>query len=406
MHKSNAMFTAIQRILWRARGTLLRLAIKLLPQSKPLLLLGAGSSLQLCRIISQQGLAKVLVVTDQSLVQLGLIEPICSALQNKGVETEVFDGVLPDPTDSIVFAGSARAAQTGCDAVLAVGGGSSIDAAKMISVCAISNNKPLEKQRPVMRPGLPLFAIPTTAGTGSEVTVGAVITHDETHVKRGFGGPGLVPQGAALDPVLMQGLPPNMTATTGLDALTHAIEAYIGRWENPESDKYAKLATHLIFGNLEQAYQQGQDLEAREAMSIAAAYAGFAINQTFVGYVHAIAHQLGSRYGIPHGLANAVLLPHILAFSKQAAAPRMAELTCFAGLGSEEQPESELAQKLIDAVVELNRALDIPQQLEQIRGEDISDIARAALEEGAGYPVPIYMDRSECESVLKKIMVI
>lgn len=400
------MFTAIQRMFWRARGTLLQWAMKLLPQAKPLLLLGADSSLHLCRIISQQGLGKVLIVTDQSLVQLGLIEAICAELQNKGVEIVIFDGVQPDPTDSIVFAGSARAVQTSCDAVLAVGGGSSIDAAKMISVCAISNNKPMQKQRPIMRAGLPLFAVPTTAGTGSEVTVGAVISHDESHVKRGFGGPGLVPQVAALDPVLMKGLPPNMTAATGLDALTHAIEAYIGRWESPESDNHAKLAARLIFENLERAYQQGQDLEAREAMSLAAAYAGFAINRTFVGYVHAIAHQLGSRYGIPHGLANAVLLPHILEFSKRAAASRMAELTSFVGLGSEEQAESELAQKLIDAVVELNRTLDIPQQLEQIRAEDIPDLARAALEEGAGYPVPIYMNRMDCELILKKIMVI
>ncbi|MGI9288860.1 MAG: iron-containing alcohol dehydrogenase [Pseudomonadales bacterium] len=393
----------VQRFFYRAKSTLLKLALALVPRSKPMLLLGPDSSRRLCQTIAQSGFRKVLIVTDKPLIELGLIEPLYAELRESGVDAVIFDGVEPDPSDIIVTAGTTLARQAVCDAVLAVGGGSSIDAAKIISVSANSDTDPLRKQLPIMRSGLALFAVPTTAGTGSEVTVGAVITDSSTHTKRGLGGPGLVPMAAALDPLLMQNLPPHITAATGMDALTHAIEAYIGTWNSSETDKYALAAARLIFNNLPRAFQHGDDLQAREAMAIASSYAGFAINATFVGYTHAIAHQLGAQYGVPHGLANAVVLPHVLAFSKEAAAARMAQLARFAGLGNDDDSDQLLAQKLIDRVIELSRLLGIPEQLAQVKAVDFPRLIRAALKEGAGYPVPIYLDAADCDDILNKV---
>lgn len=394
----------VQRFYHRAKITLLKLAMALVPQSKPMLLLGSDSSRRLCGTIAQSGFRKVLIVTDKPLVELGLIAPICAELQKLGVDSVIFDGVEPDPSDTVVIAGTAMARQTGCDAVLAVGGGSSIDSAKIISIKTNSDTDPLQSQRPIMKPGLALFAVPTTAGTGSEVTFGAVITDSTTHAKQGLAGPGLIPIAAALDPLLMQKLPPHITAATGMDALTHAIEAYIGTWKTNDTDRFAPAAARLIFNNLPQAYNNGDDLQAREAMAIASTYAGFAINSTFVGYTHAIAHQLG-QYGVPHGLANAVLLPHVLEISKDAAAKRMAHLARFAGLGSDGESDQILSQKLIDRVIELNRLLGIPEQLEQIKTADFPLLIQAALKEGSTLPVPVYLDASECESILNKITI-
>lgn len=396
---------SIQRLFFRCRTALLKFVLRLVPQRKPMMMAGPDASRRLCQNIARFGFRKVLIVTDKPLFELGLIEPLCAELQKSGVSSVVFDGVEPDPTDLIVAAGTTLAKRTSCDAVMAVGGGSSIDAAKMISVSAISGTNPLQKQRPIMQSGLALFAVPTTAGTGSEVTVGAVITDSSTHTKRGLGGPGLVPLAAALDPLLMQNLPPHITAATGMDALTHAIEAYIGTWKSHETDTYALAAARLIFDNLPRVFQQGEDLQAREAMAIASSYAGFAINENFVGYSHAIAHQLGALYGVPHGMANAVVLPHVLAYSKEAAAARMAQLARFAGLGSDGEPDLELARKLIDRVIELQRLLGIPEQLPHVRSADIPRLTRAALKEGAGYPVPIYMNTGNCDEILNRIAI-
>jgi alcohol dehydrogenase class IV len=304
-----------------------------------------------------------------------------------------------------VHAGIAEARKSGCDGVLAVGGGSSIDAAKVISLGVNSDKDPLQHKGVISKPGVPLFAIPTTAGTGSEVSVAAVITDSKTQSKKGLGGPGVAPVATALDPILMQKLPPHITAATGMDALTHAIEAYVGIAGTHDTDRYALASARLIFENLPRAYQQGDDLKARQAMAIGASYGGFAINKAMVGYAHAIAHQLGAKYHVPHGLANAVLLPHVMAFSQQAAEQRMAEMARFAGLGSKTESDATLAQTLTDKVIELNKLLGIPEQLEQIKKEDYPQLIRAALKEGAGYPVPNFMTAAECEQILRAISV-
>jgi alcohol dehydrogenase class IV len=215
----------------------------------------------------------------------------------------------------------------------------------------------------------------------------------------------MVPKMAALDPNLMTGLPPHITAATGIDALTHAIEAFVGNWCTPYSDGMALSAVGLIFENLRTAYSDGKNLEAREKMSLASTYAGFAFTRANVGYVHAIAHQFGGKYHTPHGLANAIMLPHVLKFSSPAIIDRLALLAVRARVGTEEESSDVLAQKFLDAVDQLNRDLGIPLYLDALKESDIPALARAACKEAhTGYPVPRYMTQSECEGMIRGVL--
>jgi alcohol dehydrogenase len=288
-----------------------------------------------------------------------------------------------------------------------VGGGSSIDAAKAIAV-AIANPKPLRKLAGYLkgfyRP-VPIYAVPTTAGTGSEVTVAAVISDPERQAKLVIVDPRMVPKMAALDPSLMTGLPPHITAATGIDALTHAIEAFVGNWCTPYSDGMALSAVGLIFENLRTAYRDGNNLEAREKMALASTYAGFAFTRANVGYVHAIAHQFGGKYHTPHGLANAIMLPLVLKYSSSAITERLALLAVRARVGTEGEDSEVLAQKFLDAVDQLNTDLGIPPYLAALKAADIPELARAACHEAhTGYPVPRYMTQDICEALISQAL--
>ena len=250
---------------------------------------------------------------------------------------------------------------------------------------------------------LKLYAIPTTSGTGSEATMGAVISDSQTHEKGVISGATLAPAAIALDPALTTGLPPHITAATGMDALTHGIEAYIGTWERGTRSEDARIAVKLIFENLARAYASGDDREAREGMSIGAYYAGLAINQVNVGSVHAIAHQLGGKYGIPHGLANALVLPHVLDYCHDEAQERLAELAVLVGEGQADEPAGQLAHNFIAAVRNLRTEVGIPDHSDLIRREDFDYIADLAVAEGAAYPVPRLLDKAAVHNILGKL---
>jgi alcohol dehydrogenase len=277
---------------------------KLMPDRAPMTFIGAGSTAELCRAIAESGTRKVLVVTDAGLVGLGLVAKVTALLEAAGVECAVYDEVQPDPTFAQVEAGLVRLRAEGCEAVLAIGGGSPMDAAKVISAAA-TNDRPLARLEGLMKvrkAPMPLYALPTTAGTGSEVTLAAVVSDTDTHTKKFFVDPKLIPLMTALDPELMLGLPAPITAATGMDALTHAVESYIAKTSTDQTERYAVAAVRLIFENLPKVYADGSDVEARKAMALASYYAGFAFTRTSVGYVHAIAHHFGAFYGTPHGL--------------------------------------------------------------------------------------------------------
>lgn len=379
----------------------------LVPLPKPTLFSGPGSSLELCEAIAQMGTRKVMIVTDAMLVKIGLLKNIEQALNDNGVETVIFDGVLPDPTYEQVESGLDFLKQHGCEAILAVGGGSSIDAAKIIAAGA-TNTKPIRKFKGMLRvwkAPLPFFAIPTTAGTGSEVTVAAVISDSVTNQKGLMIDPKLVPMMAALDASLMTGLPASISAATGMDALTHAIEAYISENSTQETDAYALAATQLIMHNLHIVIKDGQNLVARQNMAQASHYAGLAITKASIGYVHAISHSLGAYYHTPHGLGNAIVLPHVLDYSKDVSASRLAKLADVSGLSTGKECDLVLAQKFIDHIRSMLKEFDIPEQLDALKIEDIPGITRAALKEAHyNYPVPKYMDHIACENLLQKLL--
>lgn len=376
------------------------------PQPRALTFTGADSVKDLCRTISQFGIDKVLIVTDRPLVELGALDTTLASLTKHGVAHEIYDGVLPDPTQQVVDDGIEALKQAQCDAVMAFGGGSSIDAAKVIALAAANDCKAEDclGLKQCKLPALPFFAVPTTAGTGSEATMIAVISDNETHEKSGVIDPALIPRATALDPIIMRGLPPHITAATGMDALTHAIEAYIGVWEMPETRYYSMSAIKLIFDNLPEACANGDNLEAREAMAMASYYGGLAITNALVGYVHAVSHNLGAKYGVPHGLANAMVLPHVLDLMKDVAAEKMADIAIHAGLGESSEGHAVLTDKLVAKVRELNDTIGIPATTDVIREEDVKGLVDAALQEGSGYPTPRYLERSECEALVRSLM--
>ena len=375
---------------------------------RPTLFVGPGAAQRLCTSLGQFGLKRVMIVTDAVLVKLGLVEPLVRALEAQGIDVAVHDGITPDPTYPVLQAGYEAVRAHGSDAILAVGGGSAIDAAKVIDAMVVTGKSPVRLigMLKVSRPMLPLYAIPTTAGTGSEVTVAAVVTDPVAHVKSAVIDPKLVPLGAALDPELMRGMPKPITAATGMDALTHAVEAYVNRWPHAETAQHCLAAVRLIFGNLQRAYDDGSDLAAREAMALASFYAGLAFTKAYVGYVHAFSHKLGGLYGVPHGLANAITLPYVLDFlvDEPRARDRLAELAVAIGAGADGEPREVLAQRFVARVRELNRAVGIPEKLAALKARDVPEIARAAMVEASrDYPVPKVMALAESEALLRRM---
>jgi alcohol dehydrogenase len=380
---------------------------RFIPIPQPTLLVGAGSSSRLGELVAGFGHSKVLIVTDSVISKLGLLKGLQDALTEGGAQSVVFDEITPDAPIPLVERGIAFCRDNDCDAIVAFGGGSSMDSAKAIAM-AVANPKPLRQLAGYFkgrRSPMPIYAVPTTAGTGSEVTVAAVVSDPSKQDKVVIIDPRLVPKMAALDPALMTGLPPHITAATGIDALTHAIEAFVGNWATPYTDGMALAAVGLIFGNLRTCYTDGKNIAAREKMALASTYAGLAFTRANVGYVHAIAHQFGGKYHTPHGLANAIMLPHVMRYSAPAITKRLAMLAVRAKLGTASEHDDVLADKFLDAIDDLNRDLGIPLCLDKLQEADIPALAKAACHEAhTGYPVPRYMTQKQCEQLIGQVL--
>lgn len=385
----------------------LKLAVSVMPIRDPELLVGVDAVSRLSEFIAGRSVKKVLIVTGAGIVRRGQTDELIAALETKGVETVMFTGVLPDPTFRVVNEGLDMLREEGCDSVLAFGGGLAMDAAKVIAVAGANKCGPerLAGYFKGRKKPLPLFAVPTTAGTGSEVTIASVISDDTSHAKAFVIDSRTVPLAAALDPRLMQSIPPALTAATGMDALTHALEAYLSTIATPETDQDSIEAIHLIFENLPTAFSDGSNLQAREAMSLAAFKAGKAFTRASVGYVHAISHQLGAHYGTAHGLGNAIVLPHVIEFYQPVAKSRLARLAVELGLGTFAEDKTDLAQKMLSAISVLNQQLGIPDKVPGLLEADIPGIARGALREALlNYPVPRHLTRSDCEELLHTLL--
>ncbi len=370
---------------------------------KPTIFMSKGASLRLCESVSQFGLRKLLIVTDEGLYKLGVLDAILKKFDQLGMPYHLFTEVEPDPTFDVVEKGLIQYRSQNCDSVLAIGGGSSIDAAKVIALAATNQVAPQELIGILKgkHPSAPFFAVPTTAGTGSEATIGAVISDTNTHKKELVIDTKLVPLVAALDADLMKGLPAPITAATGMDALTHLVEAYLSGMANDESDFYARSGIQMIFDNLPTACKRGNAVRARENMALASYYGGLTINIAGLGYVHAFAHQLGAKYKIPHGESNAKVLPYVLEFNKYACTERMAEMAQFLNLVEEGETPLQQAERFVQAVRNLIEEIGIQPTIPALEPKAFDEIIRAAFKEAnSTYAVPKYMSYEEAEQVL------
>lgn len=396
------------KIYCRIYQGVLRLASYFLPWRKPILLEGINCIQKLPGIMKKEGTDKVLIVTGRHIGASGLMDPLLSCLHKEEVEFYIYSRTVPNPTVDNIGEALEIYRSHRCNGIIAFGGGSPIDCAKGVACRVARPDKSIAQMKGVLKVRKklpPLIAVPTTSGSGSETTVAAVISNPGTHEKYAINDPMLIPQYAVLDPSITAGLPPQITASTGMDALTHAVEAYIGRSNTKETKRMAVEAVKLIFANIYTAYSHGSDLRARENMQKASFYAGAAFTRAYVGYVHAIAHSLGGFYGVPHGLANAVILPYILEAYGKPAHGKLADLADIVGITDPTDTIRQKAEKFIAAIRQLNRMMGIPEKIEGILNSDIPLMAeRACRESNPLYPVPRIMDRKELEGIFGLIM--
>lgn len=374
----------------------------LLPYRTPKLLDGLDS---IPDLLKEEKRDRVLLVTDENIRRLGLTEGLEEALEKAGIACHVYDKVLPNPTTVQVEECRRAYLEGDCQGIIAFGGGSPMDCAKATAARIARPRRSTQKLKglfKVMRRTPPVIAVPTTAGSGSETTLSAVITDAETHHKYVINDFALIPKYAVLDPKVMATLPRETIAITGMDALTHAVEAYISLAATKKSEADAMEAVILIYHNLEKAYETG-DEEACRNLLIASHLAGRAFTRSYVGYVHALAHALGGAYNIPHGLANAVLLPNVLASYGAEAVPRLSKLAD--PLGFHCNKDSIRARGFVDLVRRMNEKMGIPSHIEALQVEDIPRLARqAAAEANPLYPVPKLWCVRELEAVYYSVL--
>ena len=394
----------IKAIYCRSVQAVLRAALPVLPYREPQVFHSCG---ELSTVFQKENIRRVLIVTDAGIVRSGIAAQLEAVLDEDDISYAVYDQTRPNPTVVNVEQALSLYRRYRCQALIAIGGGSSMDCAKAVGARLARPGTPLGKLKGtlrILRPLPTLIAIPTTAGTGSETTLAAVITDTQAQHKYVMNDFVLIPKYAVLDARLTLSLPPHLTATTGMDALTHAVEAYIGRSTTRQTRQESLEATRLVFANVERAYRNGKDYEARSNMLTAAYRAGIAFSRSYVGYVHAVAHSLGGQYNIPHGLANAVLLPYVLENYGSCIHRKLHDLAVAAGVASPKEEDAGAAAKFIRAIRQLNARMGIPETLEGIRPEDIPVMAAHAEKEANPlYPVPRLMTRDELTFFYKQV---
>ncbi|ADP70303.1 iron-containing alcohol dehydrogenase [Rhodomicrobium vannielii ATCC 17100] len=368
-------------------------------------LFGAGCLSGAADHAKAKGFKRALIVTDMGMFKLGAAEKIASLLIERGVSSAIFPGAQPNPTVKNVEDGLALLLQENCDVVISLGGGSAHDCAKGIALTATNGGsiKDYEGVDKSPKPQLPLIAINTTAGTASEMTRFCIITDEDRHVKMAIVDRHTTPILSVNDPVLMLGKPAPLTAATGMDALTHAIEAYVSIAATPITDACALKAVSIISNNLRDAVADGQNLAAREAMSYAGFMAGMAFNNASLGYVHAMAHQLGGFYDLPHGVCNAILLPHVQRYNAQVAATRLKDVGHALGVDTTGMSDEKGADACIHAIQRLSTDIGIPPNLTGLgmKDEDVPILATNALKDACGFTNPKQANQAEIEAIFR-----
>lgn len=399
----------MRTVYYRTYQNVMKQAMKVLPWREAEVFEGEGSLGYLPKKIEQSGVSHVLLVTDKGIIAAHLIDEFVAQLKKLNIDFTIFDETVPNPTIENIESAVRSYRENNCDAILAFGGGSVIDCAKLTGAKIVKPKKSIDQLKglfKVMKALPPFFAVPTTAGTGAEATLAAVFSNADTHEKYPVMDTSLIPDIVVLDPLLTVKLPSNITAETGMDALTHAVEAYIGNSRTKDTIAWSKEATKLIFNHLYDAYKDGSNIRARAEMQRAAFLAGKAFTRSYVGYVHAIAHQLGGFYNMPHGLANAIVLPHVLEYYGEVVYERLAELAEVIGITEANDSYIQKGEKFIQAIKDLNHKLAIPNQIEHIEEEHVPIMIERALREANPlYPVPKILkedDLSQLFYLIKK----
>lgn len=394
----------VNKIYCRIYQGVFRLAMPFLPYREPEKF---ESTDDIAPLLKKLNIDSVLLITDSFLRNSGITKNLEENLAENNINVTVFDKTNPNPTTKNVYEAKEMYLNNGCKGLIAFGGGSSIDCAKAVGGLIVYPNKKMKDIKGLLKiwRKLPtLIAIPTTAGTGSEVTVTSVITNPEKKHKYTINSFPLIPHYAVLDAKVTYTLPKSITATTGMDALVHAVEAYIGNSTTKETRRLALEATELIFKNIEIAYNEPENYTARSNMLIAAHKAGIAFSKSYVGYIHAIAHSLGGQYNVPHGLANSVIMPYVLDIYGEKIHKKLYQLGIAAGVASENDGTEAGAKKFIKALKELNKRLEIPEKIVGIKREDIPLMAKHAHKEANPlYPVPLLMNDHELKDIYFKI---
>ncbi|MBI6036306.1 L-threonine dehydrogenase [Clostridium perfringens] len=358
--------------------------------------------------VAELGFKKALIVTDKVLGQIGIVKKVTDVLDNKSIEYAIYDETKPNPTVKNVNDGLALLKEKECDFVISLGGGSAHDCAKGIALLATNGGeiKDYEGVDKSKKPQLPMVGINTTAGTGSEMTLFAIITDEERHIKMALVDKHLTPIIAVNDPMLMLAMPKSLTAATGMDALTHAIEAYVSTSATPITDACAEKAIELISNYLVNAVENGQDVEARDMMAYAEYLAGMAFNNASLGYVHAMAHQLGGFYNLPHGVCNAILLPHVQEYNKATSASRLAKIAKIMGGNIEGLTDEQGADLCIDMIKSLSQTIGIPEGLGVlgVKESDFETLATNALNDACSLTNPRKGNLEEVIAIFKKAM--
>lgn len=394
----------LKKFYCRAFQICFRVALPILPYREPKLLKNYND---LVDTLKSNGKQSVLFVTDKSIRALGLTKNLEDVISNSGLHLIVYDGTVANPTTNNVDEALALYKKNSCDCIIAFGGGSAMDCAKATGARVARPNKSLGKMKGILKVGkkIPLLiAIPTTAGTGSETTLASVITDSETRHKYAINDFNLIPNYALLDAGLTVGLPKFITATTGMDALTHAVEAYIGRSTTKQTRENALTAIKLIFENLETAYNDGKNISARENMLKASYLAGLAFTKSYVGYVHAIAHSLGGKYNVPHGFANAVILPYVLKKFGKSIYKKLWKIAVYTGLCNKETPIETATEIFIQKIETMNKNMQIGTKIDEIKEEDIPSLTQTAEREANPlYPVPVLWTAKQLEDIYFEI---
>jgi len=400
------MTNALELVWCRTFQAVLKIGNYFMGYRMPHYLEGPGKIAELGAFLAEKKVNDVLVVTGAGMVKRGQVKPMLDGFDAAGIRYTLQTYSTTDPTSDDVEAGYKTYKENGCKAIVALGGGSRIDCAKGIAAKAVHPRKKVSQLQGLLKVHWPIptfVAIPTTAGAGSETTVAAVITDSATHRKAAINDPFLIPKYAVLDPELTKGLPPFTTATTGMDALAHAVEAYTNHTYNTKlENRLAKEAVKLIHDNILIAFEDGANLEARQNMQRGAFYGGRAFTRGCVGYVHAIGHTLGGLYGVAHGLAMAVLLPHVMREFGASAHKRLAELADVCGIGG--RNEAEKANNFIKWIEETNAKMGLPDGFDVIKDEDIPQmIAWARKEANPLYPVPVVWGEKDFRRLIQAI---